>query len=160
MIVCLVSRRLALCRDRNSSRQQPGSPISHVADAFAYTGAPGDPRRVEGVLKKHRYVKLLPAKPAGQAFLAPESFVLAFVVINDDAVGIALPAIEIRDPRAREDRNFGGWPAGSNRPQRRNGHHRIAHPVGRPNENFHACVTGCDRPTVASTAAQKAFSSL
>ena len=134
--------------------------MSRVADPLGDSSAPSDPGGVEGILEKHGYIKLFPAKREGQPFPSPKALMFALIVVNQDTIGTTLSAIQIRHPRARQDDDFGIWPAAADRPQRRNGHDRIAYPICRPNEDFHACVIGCVRPTVARTAAQKASSSL
>ena len=93
VVVRLVIRRLAFCRNRNRSRQKPASPIARVADALGYAGPPGDPRSVEGVLEKQRRIEFLAAKLGGQPLSSPEAFVLASVFVHEDAIGITLPAI-------------------------------------------------------------------
>src|SRR5579883_1011403 len=155
-----MSGNLAFLRNGNGVSQQHASAIPRVPYALRYPCAPGNPGRIEGVLEEHGHIKLFATQHANQPFPAPEAFMSGFIFVNKDTVCVSLLSVQVCHPRAREDDDFGLWPATANRSQRGNRHHRIADPICRPNQNLHARFTGCERATAARTVFQNASSSL
>ena len=103
---------IGIARVRNQLRAVP-----RVADALGYTRPPGEPRSLEGILKKQRRIEFLASKLGRQPLSAPETFVLASVFVHRDPIGITLTAIQIRHPRTRQNHNLRLRPAVANRPQ-------------------------------------------
>src|SRR6202795_446816 len=63
--------------------------------------------------------------------MAPGIFVFQYPVCE------GLVAIQVRDSRTRQNRNLRGWMCATDRLERRNRHHGVAHPIWRAHKNFH-----------------------
>ena len=133
-------RNFPLPGKRHSLGQKKATAVSPVTNAFGNTCAPGQPSGIERVLQQQGHVKLLRAKLRRQPFAARKSRVRACRIVRDKLIANLLIAVNIRDVGPCHNRDLCVSKTFAHRPQRRQGHNGVPHPVRSANKNPHAAA--------------------